>query len=86
MRTDDVRAFLEHLLVAYPQGPILLIVDNFSSHTAHAVGQWLTAHPRLHLYSLPTYGSHVNPVERIWLQLKNTLAAHRLYGLTWAAA
>jgi transposase len=27
MRTDDFLAFLEHLLVAYPTGPILLIVD-----------------------------------------------------------
>jgi transposase len=80
MRTEDFLAFLEHLLVAYPQGPILLMVDNFSSHTAHAVSQWLTTHPRLHLYYLPTYCSHLNPVERIWLRLKNTLAANRLYG------
>jgi transposase len=80
LRTDDFLAFLEHLLVAYPQGPILLMVDNFSSHTAHAVGQWLAAHPRVHLDYLPKYCSHLNPVERIWLQLKNTLAANRLYG------
>jgi len=80
MRTDDVLAFLEHLLVAYPQGAILLMVDNCSRHTAHAVGQWLTAHPRVHLDDLPKYGSHLNPVERIWLQLKNTSTATRLYG------
>jgi transposase len=80
MRPDDFRAFLEHLLVAYLQGPILLMADNFSRHTTHAVGQWLTAHPRLHLYYLPKHCSHVHPVERIWLQLKNTLAANRLSG------
>lgn len=80
MRTDDFLAFLEHLLVAYPTGPILLIVDNFSSHTAHAVTAWLPAHPRLQLCYLPTYCSHLNPVERIWLRLKNTVAANRLYG------
>jgi len=56
------------------------MVANFSRHTAHAVGQWLTAHPRVPLSYWPTYGSHVNPVERIWLQLKKTLAANRLYG------
>jgi transposase len=76
----DFLAFLEHLLAAYPTGPILLIVDNYSSHTAHAVGAWLAAHPRVRLFSLPTYCSHLNPVECIWLQLKNTLAADRLYG------
>jgi transposase len=80
MRTDDFLAFLEHLLLAYPAGPILLIVDNFSSHTAHAVEAWLAVHPRLQLYYLPKYCSHLNPVERIWLRLKNTLAANRLYG------
>jgi transposase len=80
MRTDDFLAFLDHLLRAYPQGPILLMVDNFSSHTAHAVGRWLSTHSRLHLYYLPKYCSHLNPVERIWRQLKNTVAADRLYG------
>jgi transposase len=80
MRTDDFLAFLDFLLVTYPPGPILLIVDHFSRHTAHAVGAWGAAHPRLHLDYLPKYCSHVNPVERIWLRLKNTLAADRLYG------
>jgi transposase len=79
MRTNDFLAFLDHLLRAYPQGPILLIVDNFSSHTAHAVDRWLSTHSRLHLYYLPKYCSHLNPVERIWRQLKNTVAADRLY-------
>jgi transposase len=80
MRTEAFLAFLEHLLVAYSTGPLLLIVDNFSSHTAHAVSAWLPTHPRLQLCSLPTYCSHLNPVERIWLRLKNTVAANRLYG------
>jgi transposase len=77
-RPEDGLAFLEHLLIAYPQGPILLMVDNFSSHTAHAVGTGLAVHPRLPLYDLPKYGAHLNPVEPIWRQLKNTLAANRL--------
>jgi transposase len=80
MRQEDFLAFLDHLLMAYPTGPILLMVDNFSSHTAHAVGEWLAVHPRLQLYYLPKYCSHLNPVEPIWLRLKNTLAADRLYG------
>ena len=80
MRKEDFIAFLEHLLVVYPQHPILLIVDNYSSHTAGDVRAWLAAHPRLQLHFLPTYCSHLNPVERIWLQLKDDLAANRLYG------
>ena len=80
MRKEDFVAFLEHLLVAFPSVPIILIVDNYSSHTAHAVRAWLVEHPRLHLYFLPKYCSHLNPVEPIWLRLKGQIAANRLHG------
>lgn len=80
MRPEDFLAFWEFLLVLYPHGPLLLIVDHFSSHTAHAVGAGVAAHPRLHRYDLPKDCSQLNPGERIWLRLKNTLAADRLYG------
>jgi len=56
-----------------------LIVDNYSSHTAKLVQVWLREHPRLQLLYLPTYCSHLNPVEQIWLHLKNRIAANRLY-------
>jgi transposase len=78
--SGDFIAFLEHLLTVYPTGPIILIVDNYASHTARAVTAWLALNPRLRVFYLPTYCSHLNPVERIWLQLKDTVAANRLYG------
>jgi transposase len=79
MRKEDFIAFLEHLLVVYPHRLIILVVDNYSSHTAHVVKEWLESHPRLQLYYLPTYCSHLNPVENIWLRLKNKIAANRLH-------
>jgi transposase len=80
MTKEDFIAFLEHLLTVYLDVPIVLVVDNYSSHHATVVKDWLVTHDRLHLFYLPTYCSHLNPVERIWLQLKNTVAANRLYG------
>lgn len=80
LRKEDFLAFLEHLLVVYPTGSIILIVDNFSSHTAHIVQEWLVQHSCVQLYYLPKYCSHLNPVEHIWRQLKGKLAADRLYG------
>lgn len=80
MRKEDFIAFLEHLLQVYGQRPIILIIDNYSSHTASAVRNWLQAHPQIQVYPLPKYCSHLNPVERIWLRLKNRIAANRLYG------
>jgi transposase len=80
MRKEDFIAFLEYLLTVYPEQTIILIVDNYSSHTAHEVRAWLATHPRLQLHFLPKYCSHLNPVESIWLQMKNQIAANRLYG------
>jgi transposase len=80
MRKEDFIAFLEHLLVVYPSVPIILIVDNYSSHTAHLVRDWLDNQKRLQMYYLPKYCSHLNPVECIWLRLKGKVAANRLYG------
>ena len=76
---EDFIAFLEHLLCVYPTVPIILVVDNFSSHTAKAVQAWLAEHSRVQLFYLPKYCSHLNPVEAIWRQLKGTIAANRLY-------
>jgi transposase len=77
---EDFILFLEHLLTVYPSGPIILVVDNYSSHTAGVVVKWLADHPRLQVHYLPKYCSHLNPVESIWLRLKGQIAANRLYG------
>jgi transposase len=77
---EDFIVFLEHLLRVYATGPIILIVDNYSSHTAGVVKEWLAEQPRLQLFYLPKYCSHLNPVENIWLRLKGQIAANRLYG------
>ncbi len=80
MQADDFVLFLTYLLMCYRDQRIILIVDNFSSHTARKVKTWVANEPRLELLFLPTHCAHLNPVERIWLQLKNTIAPNRLYG------
>jgi transposase len=80
MQKEDFVAFLEYLLTVYPTQVIILIVDNYSSHTAHDLADWLATHPRLQLHFLPKYCSHLNPVEPIWLRMKGQIAANRLYG------
>lgn len=80
MLKEDFVAFLEYLLASYPASPIILIVDNYSSHTAGLVKGWLKEHSRLHMFYLPTHCSHLNPVEPIWGRLKDKIAANRLHG------
>jgi transposase len=79
MFARDFTVFLEHLSLQFPNQPIILIVDNYSSHTAKLVKAWLAEHPQVHLHFLPKYCSHLNPVELIWLRMKNAIAANRLY-------
>jgi transposase len=73
-------ALLTALLTAYPAGMIYVIVDNASIHTSRAVQRWLTEHPRLELVYLPTYSGHqLNPVEKVWWDLKDDIAANRRF-------
>ena len=60
-RAVDFIASLEQLLLAYPAGPIFVLVDNASIHTAKVVRKWLADHQRLHLVYLPAYRCRGRP-------------------------
>lgn len=74
--SDHTISYLEHLLATYPDQPILLIWDHARYHTSQAVQLWLEAHPRLTVMLLPKYAPKLNPVEHIWRQLKDRVAAN----------
>ncbi len=79
-RSVEFIAFLTALLTAYPTGMIYVIVDNASIHTSRAVQKWLAEHARLELVYLPTYSGHqLNPVEKVWWDLKDCIAADRRF-------
>lgn len=44
-----------HLVVEYPLVPIIVIVDNYSSHTTHVVADWLAQNERVRVLYLPKY-------------------------------
>ena len=70
-------AFLAELVQAYPTGPIYVLIDNASIHTSKAVLKWVSSQPRLELIYLPTYMGHkLNPTEKVWWDLKDTIAAN----------
>lgn len=71
--------FLEHLLGCYPTGDLLVVVDNASYHTSKAVVAWLKAHPQIMLLYLPARRPDLNPVERIWHELKEAVSANRSF-------
>ncbi len=80
-RAVDFVAFLQRLAAQYPEGPVILALDNAPTHTAKVVQRWLEAQPRLEVVWLPKYAAHeVNPIERIWGLMKSAVAANRLAG------
>jgi transposase len=76
-------AFLDHLARAYPTGEVVLVLDNVITHDAKVVRRWLARpeHARVRVLWLPKYSAHEhNPIERVWGQLKDAVAANRLAG------
>jgi transposase len=67
INSDDVIAFLEHLLREVP-GRMVLIWDGAPIHRSHTIREFLThgASSRLHLEPLPGYAPELNPGEGFW--------------------
>jgi transposase len=72
--------FLEHLVATYPGRTIYLILDNATIHArAKNIIHWLEQHPQVVPLWLPTYSSRLNPVERLWGEIKQRVAADHCY-------
>ena len=70
---ENFIVFLEQIWAACPDGHIWVIFDHAPAHTAKAVAAWLYAHPRMTVLYLPKYASHLNPIERIWREMRASL-------------
>ena len=77
LNSEDVIAFLEHLLREVP-GRMVRIWDGSPIHRSHLIREFLAngAAPRLHLERLPAYAPELNPGEGLWQQLKGVELRH----------
>lgn len=77
LNSDDVVAFLEHLLREVP-GQMVLIWDGAPIHRSRTIKEFLTygAAHRIHLERLPAYAPELNPGERLWQQLTRVELRH----------
>ena len=71
LNSEDVVAFLEHLLREVP-GRMVMIWDGAPIHRSHLIQKFLAngAAQRLHVERLPAYAPELNPGEGLWPQLK----------------
>jgi len=71
----ELIASYRQILQAYPDTlMIYLIQDNWPVHFHPRVQAFLAQHPRLIVLPLPTYAPRLNPAEKVWRWLRQTLA------------
>jgi transposase len=73
---EEVCLFLRELLL-HLRGPVIVLLDNSSTHQGLPLRQLLRRHRRLHIEHFPAYAPELNPDEGVWSLAKRTLANSR---------
>jgi len=73
-RSDYTIQYLESLLQA-TTGEVLLIWDQAKWHTSKKVRKWLGTHDRIETHLLPVRSAETTPMEDLWRELKEQVAA-----------
>jgi len=73
--TDHMNTFLSELSKEYPSDKIALIMDGAGWHKSKA----LKIPDNIIIFYLPPYSPELNPVERLWLYIKNNTLANKIY-------
>jgi transposase len=74
MNAEVTALFLQKLLDAYPDRPILLLWDRAPWHRGPCIQALLAAHPRLELLYFPTAAPDLNPQEHVWKQARDDIS------------
>ena len=70
---DEVCVFLRELL-RHLRGPVIVLLDNSSTHKGKPIEQILSRHRRLRIEYFPSYAPQLNPDEGVWALAKQKLA------------
>ena len=70
-RAIDLVTFLEAMVQHWPDGHLILILDNLSIHRALDVRLWALAHERIRFLFQPTYAPWLNLIEPWWKTLRS---------------
>lgn len=71
--------FLKEVVALYPQGKIVIILDNSRIHHAKLLKPFLEDTPRLQLVFLPPYSPKLNLIEGLWKWLKDNVINNTFY-------
>src|SRR2546429_3021251 len=70
---EEVCVFLRELL-RHLRGPIIVLLDNSSTHKGEPLEKLRARHPRLKIEHFPAYAPDLNPDEGVWSLAKGELA------------
>jgi putative transposase len=70
---DEVCVYLRELLRCL-RGPVIVLLDNSSTHKGAPIEQLLGQHRRLRIEHFPSYAPQLNPDEGVWSLAKRELA------------
>jgi len=71
-RAVEFRKFLQSIDDAVPSDlAVHVVLDNYGTHKAPLIANWLKRHPRFVMHFTPTYSSWLNQVERWFADLTN---------------
>ncbi|CRF23047.1 IS630 family transposase [Salmonella enterica] len=60
-----------------------LVADNYIIHKSRKVERWLEENPKFRLLFLPMYSPWLNPIERLWLSLHETITRNHQCRYMW---
>ncbi|MFD1804235.1 IS630 family transposase [Mixta tenebrionis] len=82
--SDLFISLLETLRRTYRRAKtITLILDNYIIHKSRKVGRWLEKNTKFRLLFLPVYPPWLNPIERLWLSLHETVTRNYQCRYMW---
>ena len=79
MNAQASALFLNRLLSAYPQVPLLLLWDRATWHKGEAIRSVLAAHPRLEVLWFPPGCPELNPQEHVWKAMREAVSHNHLF-------
>lgn len=87
MNAEVSALFLNRVLLAYPDRPLLLLWDRATWHKGEAIRSVLSANPRLEVLWFPPGCPELNPQEHVWKAVREAVCHnHRFAKLPTLAA
>jgi len=78
MKAETTALHIQQVLAAYPDKPMLMLLDRASWHHGPTIDALSAANPRLELLYFPTAAPDLNPQEHVWKAARENVGHNHL--------